>query len=159
MNQQLIKPLLEGLFRDQEAWKKFQEMQKEKRRENLLKIQAFIKSGLGNDWLNRSFDIEDGEFVCEDFLEINSFLILESLEQLRTELNYGNWSINQGFIFGDFAFINQINGGKEWAVFKYIKEENRAFQFESWTGFAVDFSEFKKIQKATNEQLKNLEWD
>lgn len=158
MKQQTVKPLLEGLFEDKEAWTRHQELQKERRRENILKIQSFIKTGLGNPWLNRSVDIDDGDFVCEDFLEINSFMILESLQQLQAELNYGNWSINTAFIYGDFAFINQINGGKEWAVLKYDSETNKAFQFESWTGFAVELGEFKKMEKATNEQLRRLDY-
>ena len=153
-----IKPILEGLFEDKKAWKNYQELQKQRRKENLKKIQAFISAGLKNPWLNRSIDIDNGDFVCEDFLEINSFIILESLEQLKAELNYGNWSINQGFIYGNLAFINQINGGKEWAVLKYDEETNSAFAFESWTGFCVDFAVFHKIEKATNEQLKKLEW-
>ena len=158
MQIQKVKPILEVIFYDKEAWKNYQNIQVERRRENLIKIQAFIKAGLRNDWLNRSIDIEDGDFVCEDFLEINSFVILESLEQLKAELNYYNWSINTAFIYGDFAFINQVNGGKEWAVFKYDKESNTAFQFESWTGFCVNLNEFKKMEKATNEQLKRLEY-
>ena len=155
---QKVKPILEGIFYDKEVWKNFQQIQKDRRRENILKIQSFIKSGLGNGWLNRSVDIDDGDFVCEDFLEINSFVILESLAQLKAELNYSNWSINTAFIYGDFAFINQINGGREWAVFKYDKETNKAFQFESWTGFCVTVDEFKKMEKASNEQLRRLEY-
>lgn len=159
MKQKLeVKPMLESLFEDKEAWKNWQSLQKQRRKENLKKIQAFISAGLKNPWLNRSVDIDDGDFVCEDFLEINSFCILESLEQLKAELNYSNWSINSAFIYNDLAFINQISGGREWAVFKYNQSKNTAFAFESWTGFCVDFDEFHKIEKATDEQLRKLEW-
>lgn len=154
-----IKPILEGLFSNKEAWKSFQDIQKQRRMENTYKISAFIKAGLRNPWLNRSVDIEDGDFVCEDFLEFSSFMVLESLEQLKAELDYGNWAINQGFIYGDFAFINQVNGGKEWAVFKYDKETDTAFQFESWTGFCVTFDEFKHMEKCSNKQLNDLEYN
>ena len=159
MKQQLeIKPLLDSLINDKNGWKAFKVEQELKRQENAIKIKSFIEAGLENNWLNRSVDIDDGDFVCEDFLEFGNFLIIDDLHRLKVELEYSNWAINQAFVYNDFAFINQINGGKEWAVFKYNKETGKSFQFESWTGFAVNFQEFKCMTKATNEQLKRLEW-
>jgi hypothetical protein len=137
------------------TWKKQQNLLKI---DNMPKIQAFIKAGLRNPWLNRSIDIDDGEFVCEDFLETSSFIVVETWSFLKANLEASNWSINQAFVFGDFAFINQVVGGHEWAVFKYDKDKNVAFQFESWTGCCCTQEEFKKIQRATNEQLIKLEW-
>jgi hypothetical protein len=54
------------------------------------------------------------------------------------------------------CFIQQVNGGDEWLVIK------DTFSFESITYSAMGEEEFRewfeRVQQATNEQLKNLEY-
>ena len=127
------------------------------------KILAFIKAGLNNPWLSREIDISDGEFVTEDWLEENSFTIVNNIDELIDKLKRGNWAINQAFVLGDFAFINQVNGGDEWATFKYDEKTDSAFQFESISAIPmIRDNEFKswytRVRKATNQQLKRLDY-
>lgn len=127
------------------------------------RIKAFIKSGLNNPWLSRQVDIDDGEFVTEDWLESNSFTIVSNVDELINKLKRGNWAINQAFVLGDFAFINQVNGRDEWATFKYDEKTDSAFQFESISAIPmIRDNEFKswytKVRKASNQQLKRLDY-
>jgi len=127
------------------------------------KTRAFINAGLNNVWLNRSADISDGNFVCEDFLEPKMLKEVKTINELKTEMKKGNWSINTGFIYKDLAFINQINGGDEWATFKYVPELKTAFQFESISAIPIirdkEFNKMvKDMHRATPEQVRKLDY-
>ena len=127
------------------------------------KTRAFINAGLKNDWLNRSFDIADGDFVTEDFLEPNMLREVKTIGELKELMKRGNWSINTGFIYKDLAFINQINGGDEWATFKYVPKTKTAFQFESISAIPIiRDKEFNKMvsdmHKATPEKARKLDY-
>ncbi|MBM7854914.1 choline dehydrogenase-like flavoprotein [Desulfohalotomaculum tongense] len=68
----------------------------------------------------------------------------------------GNWCLGKAFYLGNIAFINQVDGGDEWLVIR------NALPFESITVKYFSFDEFtefyKRIIKASDEQLKKLEY-
>jgi len=127
-------------------------------------IEAVMGVAMENPWISGKASILDGDpFEAFEYeLTENSFAEIEDPEELAEKLSQGCWARNAAFIYKDFAFINQTNGGSEWAVFKYDPETKTAFQFESitgdWMGKEKILEFLKRIERATNEQLKKLEY-
>lgn len=66
-----------------------------------------------NGWLKvGGFDWQDDPFLEEYPYE---FSRTDSVDRLREALGSGNWAIRQGFCYRDLAFIQQVDGGGEWA--------------------------------------------
>ena len=85
-----------------------------------------------------------------------------SMDDLSDFFNAGNWAIRQGVIYGDLAFIQQVNGGDEWWALKqdgdtWVPFENVAFQ-----EIAEDRSELVRhiagMRIATPEECQRLEY-
>ena len=75
-----------------------------------------------NAWLRK------GGIPFEDdpFLELDSPYSLwqtDNLAALQAYFDLGNWSIRNGIVYHDLAFINQINGGDEWWTLKRFGKE------------------------------------
>ena len=127
-------------------------------------IEAVIKAAMNNPWISGLIAFTDGDpFEALEYeLREDSFVEINDAEELAEKLSKSGWARNAAFIYKDFAFINQDNGGCEWAVFKYDRETNTAFQFESitgdWMGKEKLLKFIERISRATNEQLKKLEY-
>ena len=131
---------------------------------NKDKIRAIVNAALKNPWINGTTAILDGDpFMALEYeLTEESFSVIGDPEELAEKLSQCGWALNTAFIYGEFAFINQVNGGCEWAVFKFNPETETAFQFESITGDWMGKEEIleflQRIEKATDEQLRKLEY-
>ena len=110
-------------------------------------IKDWVKLGKRNPWIREA---TDPKFTERSFKECKDF------EELNEQLKHGNWTTGQAFYLDNYCFIQQVNGGDEWLVIK----DN--FSFESITYSAMGEEGFKnwfdRVKKATNEQLKQLEY-
>lgn len=92
-----------------------------------------------------------------------NFQSVDDLRALREYFSHGNWAIRDGVVFGDLAFINQVNGGDEWWTLKW--------DGENWVGFEscsmdriIRSGKFQfeslisHMQRATVAQCKNLDY-
>lgn len=93
---------------------------------------ALEKKCQDNGWLKKGgYDFED-----DPFLELDSpysFVRAKDLNTLEMYFMNSNWSIRQGIVFKNLAFINQVNGGDEWWTLKYDEENRKWVAFESIT--------------------------
>lgn len=81
-----------------------------------------IQACQSNAWLSDWREYPDYDY---DY----SFKEYESPEELKDFFEHGNWGIRTGAIFGDLAFVQQVNGGDEWLTMK--KEDGQYKTFES----------------------------
>ena len=113
-----------------------------------------------NPWLkDGGYDFEEDPYLEADspytFVEIKDISILERF------FKHGNWSIRQGVVYKDLAFVNQVNGGDEWCTFK---NTNKGWiDFESITFRTIiergEFTEFiQRMIDATLSQCKSLDY-
>lgn len=120
------------------------------------------KAGMENGWASGKYARADGDFISEaDRLNRNSICFCDSIESLKSFFMHGNWCLGQGIIYKNLFFLQQVDGGDEWATYR-IKEDH-AFAFESMTmGAIIKGGEFEKdiesMLNATDEQLKKLEY-
>ena len=116
---------------------------KAKNKEEKKLITECFKAGMGNDWANGKFAEQDGNFIVEDDrLNLNSIFFIDSIKELRAFFKYGNWCLGQGVIHKDMFFLQQVNGGDEWASFK-IKDNLKQWDSISW-GHIIEKREFTK---------------
>ena len=86
-----------------------------------------------------------------------------TIKDLADFFSNGNWAIRQGVLFGDLAFIQQVNGGDEWWTLKRCPDGSW-LAFESYTMSYIlpDMSRFTRaiasMQLATPEECKRLEY-
>jgi len=122
--------------------------------------QQLVKKCQENIWLKRGGVMFEDEPFAEFDYEY-SFHRCSSLEELKNKFLQGNWSIRQGFLYENLAFINQVNGGDEWWTLKEF--DDKLFDFESITfNYIIRNNEFEgfieRLLKATKEQCKKLEY-
>ncbi len=121
------------------------------KKEFSAKEQQIIDACQSNHWLS---DWEEYPAYDYDY----GFREVKSVEELREVFLEGNWAIRSGVIFGDLAFVQQVNGGDEWLTMK--QEEGRYKVFESVSFQVVlsnrgeqGFSEYlNKLQTETVDQ-------
>lgn len=103
--------------------------------------------GMKNDWANGRYDMEDGNFIVEeDRLNENSICFIDSVKELRKFFEYGNWCLGQGIIHKDMFFLQQVNGGDEWASHKIFEDRIEQWDSTSW-GHIIEKREFTKYYK------------
>jgi len=115
-----------------------------------------------NAWL-KNRDAEQGiyaEYPTYDYSY--TAYVCESMDELKHCFRFGNWSIRQGFIYKNLAFINQVNAGDEWWTLKKF-DDGRLLAFESVTfgGFdeVGEFEDFiNRLLKATYKQCRGLDY-
>ena len=79
-----------------------------------------------NGWLKRGgYAWQDDPWLEEYPYE---FSRVPTLQDLADFFSSGNWAVRQGVLFGDLAFIQQVNGGDEWWTLKRCPDG-------SWLGF------------------------
>jgi len=111
----------------EELHKKIRKPQTEEE-EKLLK--RVYQEGLKNNWANGKYELADGNpIVEEDRLNKDSISFIDTLKDLKDFFKMGNWCLGQGIIYKHLFFLQQIDGGDEWATF-YINDEEIK-QFES----------------------------
>ena len=80
------------------------------------KVAALTEACQRNGWL------KSGGYPWQDdpFLEEYPYSFSEtgSVEALADFFRDGNWSLRQGIVYKDLAFINQVDGGDEWWTHK-----------------------------------------
>lgn len=113
-----------------------------------------------NGWLKRGgFAWQDDPYLEEYPYEFDRCF---SMDDLSDFLKAGNWAIRQGVIYGDLAFIQQVDGGDEWWTLK--RTDSGWLAFESWSfGRIVQEPErfshaIECMHRATPEQCKRLEY-
>ena len=89
--------------------------------EKALLLRCF-KEGEKNGWASGDYDRADGNFIVEeDCLNKNSISFIDKLNGLIDFFRQGNWCLGTGIIYKNLFFLEQINGGSEWAIYE-IKE-------------------------------------
>jgi hypothetical protein len=118
------------------------------------------QAGLKNGWATGRYAIADGDFISEDDrLNRRNISIVQSVPALKHFFRHGNWCLGTGIIYENLFFLQQIDGGDEWATYRITPDE--IFQFESitWEGH-IKRGEFEKVilalTKATPGQCKSL---
>lgn len=111
-------------------------------------IDKWLEIGHKNPWISEASDPPFSR---------KSFVVCNSVEELYIFIWHGNWSLGTAFILGDLCFINQVDGGDEYLT---IKQD---LPFESASLLAMIradgfFNFIERIQKATLEQCKRLEY-
>lgn len=114
---------------------------------------------------------EDPAFELEHPLRLFS---TDDERFLRDYFAHGNWAFREGVVIDDLAFVQQVDGGDEWAVFK------RDFDGRRWSSYDMPFGSFESIgmcaiardgegegfqhlvallQMATQDQCARLDYD
>lgn len=111
-----------------------------------------------NGWLRiGGYDWQDDPFMEEYPYEFGE---LGSVEELREFARHGNWAIRQGVVYGDLAFIQQVNGGDEFWTLKHDGEGWVDFESCSLGLMARDGAEFARViaamRNATPEACRRL---
>lgn len=69
-----------------------------------------------NGWLKRGgYPWQDDPYLEEYPYEFDRCF---SMEDLSDFFKAGNWAIRQGVVYGDLAFIQQVDGDDEWWTLK-----------------------------------------
>lgn len=113
-----------------------------------------------NGWLKRGgYDWQDDPYMEEYPYEFDRCF---SMQDLQDFFKQGNWGIRQGVVYGDLAFIQQVNGGDEWWTLKQDGEEWVDFESISFKRIAGDISELTRyiagMRIATVEECKRLDY-
>lgn len=133
--------------------------------ERLAQLRKVVEK---NIWLATGAYAEDDPLFEAEY-QLN---IVETydLDLLIDYFAHGNWALRDGIVFGDLCFIQQVNGGDEWATFKFDHENNtwdigtRLGSFESISfGHMIDRDDdcaslIIQMQMATPEQCRKLEY-
>ena len=111
-----------------------------------------------NGWLRiGGYDWQDDPFMEEYPYE---FASLGSIEELREFAQHGNWAIRQGVVYGDLAFIQQVNGGDEFWTLKRDGDSWMDFESVSLGHMAKDGAEFGRViaamRSATPDECRKL---
>lgn len=113
-----------------------------------------------NGWLRRGgFAWQDDPYLEEYPYEFDRCF---SMDDLSDFLSNGNWAIRQGVIYGDLAFIQQVDGGDEWWTLKQDGNEWVPFESLSLQAIAKDRSELVRhiagMRIATVDECKRLDY-
>ena len=125
-------------------------------------LERCYKKGMENGWASGRYSMQEGDYIAEeDRLNPGSICFIDIREELEQFFKYGNWCLGQGVIYKNLFFLNQVDGGDEWAAYRV--KENEIFQFESISFIPIikgnELEEFlNRIEKATDEQLRKLEY-
>lgn len=114
-----------------------------------------------NDWLKRGGAPWQDDPYMEEYPY--SFDRCFTMQDLQDFFRQGNWPIREGVVYGDLAFIQQVNGGDEWWTLK--KDETGTWHdFESinFQRIAGDISELTRyvagMRLATAEECLQLDY-
>lgn len=113
-----------------------------------------------NGWLKRGgYPWQDDPYLEEHPYEFDRCF---SLEDLSDFFKAGNWAIRQGVVYGDLAFIQQVDGGDEWWTLKQDGKSWVPFESFSFKRIAGDISELTRyvagMRLATVDECKHLHY-
>lgn len=113
-----------------------------------------------NGWLKRGgYDWQDDPYLEEYPYEFDRCF---SLKDLSDFFKAGNWAIRQGVVYGDLAFIQQVDGGDEWWALKQDGETWVPFESIGFKRIAGDISELTRhvagMRLATIDECKHLDY-
>lgn len=113
-----------------------------------------------NGYLMRAgFDWQEDPYLEEYPYEFDRCF---SIDDLQDFFRHGNWAIRQGVVYGDLAFIQQVNGGDEWWALKQVGDGWLPFENVSFGRITKDRSDLVRhiagMCLATPEECKNLEY-
>lgn len=111
-------------------------------------------AGMKNGWASGEYAIGDGNFIAEeDRLNTKSIMFIDTKRELKRFFKYGNWCLGQGVIHKDLFFLQQVNGGDEWATYKIIGDEIKKFESISFQRI-IECKEFDKYMKSLSGTIK-----
>lgn len=109
---------------------------KPKTKEQKALVKRCFIEGKKNGWASGDFARQDGDYISEeDCLNENSIIFIVDEFGLIDFFRDGNWCLGQGIIYENLFFLQQVDGGDEWAV--YLIKEDEIKSFESWSIKAV----------------------
>ena len=121
-------------------------------------IKKCYMTGLKNGWASGKFARMDGDFIDpSDCLNKDSIGIVDTEQQLKEFFAFGNWCLGQGVIYKDMFFLQQDNGGDEWASYKIFSDKVEAWDSISW-GRIIDSNEWDSYFKQFSEAKTKKEY-
>jgi len=110
--------------------------------------QIWYEIGMSNWWISRAYD---------PAFTMNMMHEKKTVEELYEHFQHGNWSCGDAPYYKDICFINQASeGGSEYLVIR------KGIDFESISADNFTLEELKQfihqVERATDDQLKNLEY-
>lgn len=122
---------------------------------------SLVEKRQKNGWLKRGgFDWQDDPWLEECPYD---FSRASTIKGLAVFFSNGNRTIRQGVLFGDFAFIQQVDGGDEWWTLKRCPDGSW-MDFESYSMSCIlpDMSRFTQViasmQLATPDECNESIW-
>lgn len=82
-----------------------------------------------NGWLKRGGYAWQDDPYLEDYPY--AFVTAPDMNSLAAYFESGVWAIRQGVVYGDLAFVQQVNGGDEWWTLKRDDGTWKDFEFVS----------------------------
>lgn len=123
-------------------------------------VDSLVAKCQENGWLKvGGYPWQDDPYLEEYPYE---FVKTSSVEELRGFFAHGNWTLRQGIVYEDLAFVQQVDGGDEWWTLK--RTDSGWLDFESWSfGRIVQEPErfehaIECMHRATLEQCRNLDY-
>ena len=113
-----------------------------------------------NGWLMRGGHAWQDDPFMEEYPY--DFVTADTSEQLRAYLGEGNHAIRQGIVYGDLAFVQQVNGGDEWWTLKRVDSGWTPFESVTFEPLCADRQGFERVvgamRAATPEMCERLEY-
>jgi len=107
------------------------------------------EAGMKNGWASGEYERLDGNFIVEeDCLNKRSISFIDTTAKLKAFFKHGNWCLGCGIIYKNLFFLQQVDGGDEWATYHIKKDSIKQFESITWNGY-IERKEFEK-------QLKKL---
>lgn len=108
-------------------------------------LQFWLAIGNKNFWISGAYD---PPFTIASLTKTNS------IEELKTLIQKGNWCLGQGFYYQNLCFIDQVDGGDEWLTIRADLDFN-SFTFY----YIIKSGQFEtiinRLLNASNEDLKS----
>ena len=113
-----------------------------------------------NSWLKTGgVDFEDGLLVEWDY-EFHPLRFLD-LGALAAFFRNGNWGTRTAAVWEDLMFVQQVDGGDEWATYKITDDEIEQFESVSLAGYIAEGrfdGLLQRMHEATLEQCCTLDY-
>ena len=142
----------------------FEELQKIVRKpknpEEEIVLKRCYEEGLKNGWANGDVDRQNGNFIVEeDRLNKNSISFIDTQGDLIKFFKAGNWCLGTGIIYKNLFFMEQTNGGSEWAIYEIKKNEIKSFESYSIKMVLDKKGGRKEFIEDLNKMLDGSYWE
>jgi len=127
--------------------------------EKALVLRCF-KEGKKNGWASGDYDRADGNFIDDnDCLNGNSIHFIDDLKGLIAFFKAGNWCLGTGIIYENLFFLEQTNGGSEWAIYEIGENEIKNIDSYSIKMVLDKKGGRKEFVEDLNKMLKGDYWE